>query len=126
MFSYTMRASRASITRLVRQPASGIVCTRRTVITPTAARQDLIRELYLREIKAYTPPPVNPKDIEGNVHPFSPPATPAPPEQTDLVSELKEYELSSVETEGQAEAGSVVKEDDWFEEEPEDDKHSHH
>lgn len=35
-------------------------------------------------------------------------------------------ETSSVEIEGQAEAGSAGVEDDWFESEPEDDENKHH
>lgn len=84
---------------------------------PTA---DFIQELYIKELKAYKTPAVKANDSEGNVHKFSPPKTPKSPEETDIANELKQYEASTVDVEGQAEAGTEAEpEQSWFEEDPE-------
>ena len=59
---------------------------------------------------------------------FSAPKPPKSPEETDIANELKAYEASIVEVEGQAgpESGSAPVNDDWFEEEPEEDDHAKH
>ncbi len=59
---------------------------------------------------------------------FSVPKPPKSPEETDIANELKAYEASAVELEGQAgsEDGSAPIDQDWFEEEPEEDKHDKH
>lgn len=92
---------------------------------PTA---DLVQELYLRELKAYKQPQLKASDAEGQVHKFSAPKVPKSPEETDIANELKAYEASTVELEGQpgTESGSAPINEDWFEEEPEDDDHSKH
>ena len=68
---------------------------------------------------------MKPTDAEGQVHTFSPPKTPASPEEADLASSLKEYESMAVEVEGadaQAaapEGGAAQPARDWLEEEEE-------
>jgi F-type H+-transporting ATPase subunit h len=64
-------------------------------------------------------------DAEGHVQVFSAPKPPKSPEEGDIANELKSYEASTVEVEGQAEGGALEKEVDWFEEEPEEDT-AHH
>jgi len=95
-------------------------------MTPTAVRQaDLVQDLYLRELKAYKPTPIKPSDSEGHVQKFSAPKTPKSPEEADIASELKAYESSTVELEGQAVGDeSAAVEEDWFEDEPDDDDHA--
>lgn len=70
-------------------------------------------------------PAVKPTDADGQVQKFSAPATPKSPEESDIANELKSYEASTVDIEGQAEGGVVEQEVDWFEEEPEEDA-AHH
>lgn len=89
---------------------------------------DLVQDLYLRELKAYKPPQLKASDAEGQVHKFSAPKIPKSPEETDIANELKAYEASTVELEGQpgTEGGSAPINEDWFEEEPEEDDHAKH
>lgn len=90
------------------------------------AAADLIQDLYLKELKSYKPPPTKASDAEGHVQKFSPPAPPKSPEETNLASELKAYDESEVEVEGQSSSGetqAVV--EDLFEE-PEPDDVPHH
>ncbi|POS83216.1 hypothetical protein EPUL_005544 [Erysiphe pulchra] len=82
--------------------------------------------MYIRELRAYKPPSIKASDSEGHVQKFTPPSLPPSPEESDITNELKAYEVSSVDIEGQAEAGSAGVEDDWFESEPEDDENKHH
>ena len=60
-------------------------------------------------------------DAEGHVQKFTAPKPPKSPEETDLASELQEYEAQQVEIEGQTatESGAPV-EQDWFEAEEEE------
>lgn len=52
------------------------------------------------------------------------PAPPKSPEEGDIASELKAYEASGVDVEGQAEGGAAAEEEhDWFEEEKEEEEH---
>lgn len=84
-----------------------------------------MQELYLKELKAYKPAAVKASDAEGHVLKFNPPKTPTSPEEADIAKELKAYEDSTVEIEGQAEAGSeAAVEQDWFEE-PEEEAAKH-
>jgi F-type H+-transporting ATPase subunit h len=78
--------------------------------------------MYLKELKAYKPPPIKASDSEGHVQKFSAPKTPKSPEETDIANELKAYEASSVDLVGSegSEEGSAPIEQDWFEEEEED------
>jgi F-type H+-transporting ATPase subunit h len=78
---------------------------------------DLIQDLYLRELKAYKPPPQKGPE-EGAVAKFSPPAAPKSPEEADLASEMSEYENSTVEIEGSSTGAGETQEasaDDYFE-----------
>lgn len=87
---------------------------------------DLVQDLYLRELKAYKAPPVKAADAEGNVQKFTAPKAPKSPEEADIANELKSYEASAVEIEGQAEGGAAASQEfDWFEEEPEEEE-AHH
>lgn len=91
-------------------------------LPPTA---DLVQDLYLKELKAYKPAPTKASDAEGHVLKFNPPKTPTSPEEADIAKELKAYEDSTVDIEGQAEAGSeAAVEQDWFEE-PEEETAKH-
>jgi F-type H+-transporting ATPase subunit h len=92
---------------------------------PTA---DIVQELYLRELKAYKPPQLKASDAEGQVQKFSAPQPPKSPEETDIANELKAYEASTVELEGQAgiEGSSAPINEDWFEEELGEDDHAKH
>ncbi|KAL6706550.1 ATP synthase F0 subcomplex subunit H atp14 [Coniothyrium glycines] len=118
MFANSIRASRQALVRVARQQP----LARRTFITPTAVRSaDLVQDLYLRELKNYKVPPVKPTDAEGHVQTFSIPKPPQSPEETDIANELKAYETQAVEVEGASsgEDGTVLPEEDWFEEEDE-------
>ena len=86
-----------------------------------------MQDLYLRELKGYKAPAVKPTDADGHVQKWSAPAPPKSPEEADIASDLKAYETSAVEVEGQAEGGAsaAAEEHDWFEEEPEEDA-AHH
>ncbi|TVY52560.1 ATP synthase subunit H, mitochondrial [Lachnellula cervina] len=123
MLTQSLRASRSTIARVARQQATGMVA-KRTFITPTAARRDLIQDLYVRELKAYKVPVVKATDAEGSVQKFTAPAAPKSPEEADIANELKSYTASAVEIEGQAEGGAAASQEfDWFEEEPEEEPH---
>jgi F-type H+-transporting ATPase subunit h len=90
------------------------------------ATADLVQDLYLKELKSYKPTPVKASDSEGHVQKFSAPKTPKSPEETDIANELKAYESSTVELEGQAAEGSPAPaEQDWFEDEPEEEVKAH-
>jgi F-type H+-transporting ATPase subunit h len=79
-----------------------------------------VQELYLRELKNYKVPQVKDSDAEGAVQTFKIPQTPKSPEESDIASDLKSYETQSVDVEGAAgEDGTVLPEEDWFEEEDE-------
>ena len=84
---------------------------------------DLVQDLYLRELKAYKPPPTKASDAEGYVQKYSPPKAPQSPEETDIANDLKAYEAQQVEVEGQAAAGEAQEPEwNWFEREEDDDK----
>ncbi|RKF72595.1 putative atp synthase h mitochondrial precursor [Golovinomyces cichoracearum] len=126
MLIRTTRVPRALISRATNVRSIELVA-KRSFIKPSAALQDdLIQSLYIRELRAYKPPPTSMNDSKGHVQTFSPPKPPAKPEETEIMNELSAYEASSVEIEGQAEAGSVAKDDDWFEEEPDEKENTHH
>lgn len=85
---------------------------------------DIVQDLYLKELKAYKPAAVKASDAEGIVQKFTPPKPPVSPEEADIAKELKAYEDSTVEIEGQATAGSAAPaEQDWFEEPEEEVAH---
>ena len=86
-----------------------------------------MQDLYLRELRAYKPAPVQASDSEGHVQKFAVPKAPASPEESDIASDLKTYETQQVEIEGaSSETGVAPVEEDWFEEEPEDDAPAAH
>jgi F-type H+-transporting ATPase subunit h len=76
----------------------------------------MIQDMYLKELRAYKPPPQKASDAEGQVHKFAPPAAPKSPEEANLASEMKEYEDQIVEVEGAAPTGETQSaEEDYFE-----------
>ncbi|KAL8844824.1 MAG: hypothetical protein Q9176_000924 [Flavoplaca citrina] len=99
---------------------------RRMFSTPNSIlRADLVQDLYLREIRAYKPPPVKPSDSEGHVQKFTAPKTPQSPEEGDIAKDLKAYENQQVELEGQAAPGeSGAAEESWFEDEDDEEDHA--
>ncbi|KAL9107487.1 MAG: hypothetical protein Q9227_007588 [Pyrenula ochraceoflavens] len=73
-------------------------------------------DMYLKELRAYKPPPSKPTDSEGHVQKFSIPKAPPSPEERNLANDMKAYESQAVEVEGQATAGeSEPIEENWFE-----------
>ncbi|KAJ2915356.1 hypothetical protein MD484_g5085, partial [Candolleomyces efflorescens] len=67
--------------------------SRRGFATSAVARKDLVQDLYLREIKAYTPAPAAKDAHVGAVKSFSLPPTPkAPSLPADLAAELSAYD----------------------------------
>lgn len=80
------------------------------------AAADIIQDLYLKELRAYKPPPVKPTDAEGHVQKFTMPKPPKSPEETSIANQVQEYENSAVEVEGQASSGETQEpEGDYFE-----------
>ncbi|KAL8862111.1 MAG: hypothetical protein Q9178_001566 [Gyalolechia marmorata] len=103
-----------------------LVQQRRTFSTPNSIlRADLVQDLYLREIRAYKPPPLKPSDSEGHVQRFSAPKAPQSPEEGDIARDLKAYEEQQVEVEGQAAPGeSGAAEESWFEDDEDEEEHT--
>ncbi|KAI1467524.1 putative iron reductase domain protein [Daldinia caldariorum] len=91
---------------------------------------DFVQELYLKELKAYKPPPGKDTDAASQVQTFSLPKTPKSPEETDLASSLKEYENMAVEVEGNegaaANSSTPAVVEDWLVDEEEDEEHAAH
>ena len=86
---------------------------------------DLVQDLYLREIRAYKPPPIKPSDSEGHVQKFTAPKTPQSPDEGDIAQDLKAYENQQVELEGQVAPGeSGGAEGNWFEDDEDDEEHA--
>jgi F-type H+-transporting ATPase subunit h len=86
----------------------------------------MVQDMYLKELKAYKPPPEQPGEAEKHVQKFSVPKTPQSPEESDIQNDLKAYEEQVPEVEGQA-SGESAPVQDWFEEpEEDDDEHGHH
>ncbi|KIW19799.1 hypothetical protein PV08_00374 [Exophiala spinifera] len=109
---------RASTRLVARLSSRAMPLTRRSFTISSAARMpDLVQDLYLKELKAYKPPPQKASDAEGQVQKFTPPPTPNSPEETNLASEMQDYESQAVEIEGQAAAGEAEEggEEDFFE-----------
>ncbi|KAF4983507.1 hypothetical protein FZEAL_1094 [Fusarium zealandicum] len=128
MLSQLSRASRArSAVAAVSRVARPNAVQMRGFIAPTVSRRaDFVQELYLKELKAYKTPVVKESDADGNVQIFDLPKTPTSPEETDLASNLKEYESMAVEIEGQdttAQTAGVPEVADWLEAEEEDEVH---
>jgi F-type H+-transporting ATPase subunit h len=80
---------------------------------------DLVRDMYMSELKKFKPTPVKASDAQGQVQQFSPPKAPVSPEEMNIASELKAYEDQVVEVEGQSTGPESVLEDEdaWFVEE---------
>ncbi|KIJ34911.1 hypothetical protein M422DRAFT_782655 [Sphaerobolus stellatus SS14] len=78
------RSAAVARTRLTRGITSSVVI-----------RKDLVQDLYLREVKAYRPPPT-PKDAHvGIVKSFAAPSTPqAPSLPSDFAAELAKYDAA--------------------------------
>ena len=78
-------------------------------------------------MKNYKPPPAKLSDSDGHVQKFVPPKAPQSPEESNIASELKEYEAQQVEIEGQADEGEAEKWS-WYDEaedEAEDEQSGH-
>lgn len=71
--------------------------------------------MYLKSLREYKVPATKPSDAEGHVQKFNPPAAPKSPEESNLASEMKAYEDSVVEVEGQATGETAAPEEDYFE-----------
>lgn len=77
---------------------------------------DIVQDLYLRELRAYKQPVVKAADAEGHVQKFNMPKPPKSPEETTIVSQVPEYESSTVEIEGQSTSAETEEpEGDYFE-----------
>ncbi|KAK7417921.1 ATP synthase F0 subcomplex subunit H atp14 [Neonectria punicea] len=103
----------------------------RGFIAPTISRRaDFVQEIYLKELKAYKTPEVKASDAEGNVQIFNEPKTPVSPEETNLASNLQEYETMAVEIEGQdvaaQSATGTAEVPDWLEAEEEEEEEAAH
>ncbi|KAI2783445.1 ATP synthase complex subunit H-domain-containing protein [Daldinia loculata] len=123
----TARSAASAITRVARVNAV------RGFIAPTVSRRaDFVQELYLKELKAYKPPPIKDSDSVGQVQTFTVPKPPKSPEEADLASSLKEYESMAVEVEGNegaaANSSTPAVVEDWLvdEEEEEEGAAAHH
>ncbi|KAI0852900.1 ATP synthase complex subunit H-domain-containing protein [Daldinia vernicosa] len=116
----TARSAASAITRVARVNAV------RGFIAPTVSRRaDFVQELYLKELKAYKPPPVKDSDAAGQVQNFTLPKPPKSPEEADLASSLKEYENMAVEVEGNegaANSSTPAVVEDWLVDEEEDEE----
>ena len=96
--------------------------------TSSAARFNVIQDLYLREIKSVKLQPIAAKDAEGSVKPWSAPAQPKLPElEAQGADALKAYSEQDVEVSkdaASAESSVENEEQDWLVlEEIEDDHH---
>ncbi|KAK9479453.1 ATP synthase complex subunit H-domain-containing protein [Lipomyces japonicus] len=93
--------------------------------TVSAARRDIIQDLYLKELKAYKVPVVKASDSVGQVKPWEIPAAPkAPTLEAGTAADLAEYESQVVEVEGVSAAVEEEPEvEDWFVVEPIKDQH---
>ncbi|KAK2612406.1 ATP synthase F0 subcomplex subunit H atp14 [Conoideocrella luteorostrata] len=126
MLSQLSRATRASsAVANVARVARGNAVHARGFIAPTISRKaDFVQDIYLKELKAYKTPVVKESDAEGIVQTFSMPKTPASPEESDIASNLKEYESMAVEIEGQdatqTSQGGAAALPDWLEAEDDD------
>ncbi|EXJ57622.1 F-type H+-transporting ATPase subunit H [Cladophialophora yegresii CBS 114405] len=121
---------RASGRLLARVSSRTLPPSRRSFAAASISRADLIQDLYLKELRAYKPPPQKASDAEGQVQKFTPPAAPKSPEETNLASEMKEYEEQSVEIEGTSQPGETQPEENFFEDldaiDAEDKETAHH
>ncbi|KAH8829890.1 ATP synthase complex subunit H-domain-containing protein [Flagelloscypha sp. PMI_526] len=67
----------------------------RCLLSTSAVRKDLVKDVYINALKGYKPTPV-PKDAHvGNVKAYSTPSAPqAPTLPTDIASELSAYDAA--------------------------------
>jgi len=104
-----------TLSRLLHSTSVGTLGSLSTPEVLTLAA-DIVQDLYLRELRAYKPAALKATDAEGHVQKFTMPKLPKSPEETSLSSQMKEYEDSSVEVEGQDSAGEAqAPEGDYFE-----------
>jgi F-type H+-transporting ATPase subunit h len=102
-----------AVAAAARQRIAFFTITPSLVLTIAA---DIVQDLYLRELRAYKPPPGKPSDAEGHVQKFKMPTAPKSPEETSLANQVNEYESSAVEVEGQTSTGETQEpEGDYFE-----------
>ncbi|KAF8335859.1 ATP synthase complex subunit H-domain-containing protein [Cantharellus anzutake] len=67
----------------------------RTLSSASSVRKDFVQDLYLRELKAYKPPPAVKDAHVGNVKEIKIPLAPTPPSlPSDLSAELSAYDKS--------------------------------
>lgn len=94
-----------------------------------ALTQDIVTDLYLKQVKEYKPAPSKASDSEGQVKNWSVPAAPAAPQELgDVSSELSAYETSEAGGEASGaskESAAKSDEGDWFELDTAPD-HMHH
>ncbi|KZS95438.1 hypothetical protein SISNIDRAFT_483671 [Sistotremastrum niveocremeum HHB9708] len=65
----------------------------RLISASAVSRKDLVQDLYLRELKAYKPPPQAKDAHVGAVKSYSAPSPPKPPAvPADLAAELSKYD----------------------------------
>ncbi|KAG0304163.1 hypothetical protein BGZ98_005866 [Dissophora globulifera] len=85
--------------------------------------QDILKELYIKEIKAYKPAPdAKGADTSAQVKDFKAPITPAVP-AIDAAADLKAWEEANIEVADAVTAHAV--EEDEEEEEEEEEEHHH-
>ena len=86
----------------------------RRIGASAVTRADLVRDLYLRELKNYKAPATSPNDHQGHVKQWTVPTPATPPAVEVDEGEVGAYEAQQVEIEGGAAAADAG--DDWFEE----------
>lgn len=122
----TLIPYRISITTQIKRQLSINTREQRSASEANPFPADLVQDLYLRELRAYKAPTIKATDAEGHVQKFAAPKAPKSPEEADIANELKSYEASAVEIEGQGEPGAPAStEFEWFEEEPEEEEAKH-
>ncbi|KAK6464040.1 F1F0-ATPase complex, subunit H [Scheffersomyces coipomensis] len=90
----------------------------------TPARNNIVSELYIQQIKAFKPIAISAKELESAVKAFQLPAKATIPSSELPTEALSEYESSEVETETVSASGSsIAAEEDWFVFEEEHEEH---
>lgn len=104
----------------VSKPFSAMSIFQSTLCWPPLLAADFVQDLYVKELRAFKPTPLNPNDSEGHVQQFSLPKARASPEESDIAKDLKSYDSQVVEVEGQEVGGRATStEEDWFEDDDE-------
>ncbi|KAH7103645.1 ATP synthase complex subunit H-domain-containing protein [Auriculariales sp. MPI-PUGE-AT-0066] len=81
---------------MLRRAAVASVRQARCLSTTSVVRKDLVQDLYLRELKAYKPAPVQANAHVGSVKEYSQPAAPKAPElPSNLAAELAAYDATN-------------------------------